>query len=287
MESLKECLPGRTSHEIASLIGKYKQRAKKSQVNQISSPSVDTASSSSASSSSAGVTRSRDSPLSQWSNYLGHLMSAHHKRDDVSEALISTLEKYSLDESAKCSDETSNYSSIYQFLADCLCGKCPRELNAQNSLIVLALLKQTKHLLNYVGCDSERKLIQNMRSGNSTMSGETNQHNEDETVAVEIANSQTSSCRNQVEENEQSQVNNLFEESRLSDCLSGEASDPLAEKVIEKRLNQFVEKCMDLPKVRKIKACLNPLAIPVSMVLEEANGLLDAIEDERWNCWSC
>lgn len=264
-------------------------------MNQICATSVDASSSSSSSAAAATVSTSRvkDSPLSQWSHYLGHLMPPRHKREDLSEALISTLEKYSIDECNNCTDDSQNYSSIYQFLADCLRGKCPRELNAQNSLIVLTLLKQTKFLLNYVGCDSERKLMQNVSKENATTGKKTNDNNEDERATGEEA-LQTSQDTQDTQDTQEDEAagNNLLQKdvsrstgnfvdlpSVTSSIECHEANDLLSQSTIQRRLNQFVESCMDLPKVKKIKSCLNPLNVPVSMVLEEANSLLGAIED--------
>ena len=276
MDLLEESLPGRTSHEIANLIHIYKQRGKR-QITQHESSSKQQGeeenSTCSSSNSSNRPVCAKNSPISQWSQLLGHIIHPRNKRDDLSETLITVFEGYSNSNDNHDNQNNNNnangdgrkYSSIYEFLSDCLQGKCPRELDPQNSLIILSLLKQAKLFLHYVGCDVERKFLQNSRQNES----------------------QSKECEEGEEVTCISEQNELHEEETRRSQLtcSGDGSiecrlsDPVTESSLRSRLDHFVETCMDLPKMKKIKSCLNPLNVPASMTVEEANCLLEAIED--------
>ena len=329
MDLLGESLPGRTSREIANLIHTYKQRGKR-QISQQESPSPapippPPSAPSSSSSSSTSTSKSsneqqqqqqsnsnsfcsssrpicaKNSPISQWSQLLGHIIHPRNKRDDLSETLISVLEGYSNNSQVNHannninnvneSEEDRKYSSIYEFVSDCLQGKCPRELNPQNSLIILSLLKQAKLLLHYVGCDVERKFLQNSKKntfrqskepeGQLTFTSEVSELHESETLTSQLPCSSSASASESSSFSSTSASLPSSSSSIASSCKAIEChlSDPVTERSLRLRLGHFVESCMDLPKVKKIKSCLNPLNVAVSMTVEEANCLLEAIED--------
>lgn len=318
MDLLGESLPGRTSHEITSLIQNYRKRGKR-QISQQESSSNNEKSTSTSTTTASGssLTRSsKNSPLHQWTHLLGQIIHPRNKRDDLSETLVTVFEGYSNDLTSSTSEDNEKYSSIYQFISDCLQGKCPRELNPQDSLIVLSLLKQAKSFLQYVGCDVEHKFLQsctqnesqnnsnsNSNNNNNNNNNENNEmqlHEEEEIIreetcsgdgANELHESETVTCTattttttctvtsSRLPPSTSSSSSSSSAGAAVVDSIECRLSDPVTENSLRWRLSHFVETCMDLPKVKKVKSCLNPLNVPVSMTVEEANCLLEAIED--------
>ena len=203
-------LPGRTVEEIKMLIQQYKSRGQrfnaKKRAIQKNEKKDD----------------HDDGPaaIQLWYKTINNLMTSSAKNDDLAMVLTGVVRKMS--------DSMQEYSQVLNYIADCMEGKYPVELETKDSLVVVSLLQDLSDLIRCRGLTQIEKYL----------SRQSNQET-DQSCDSSVETATTSSPKE-----------NLNSNPSTSNSSHSSAKDVLS---------KYIEECTTLPKIRKIKECLNPL----------------------------
>lgn len=177
-------------------------------------------------------------PIESWYRIIHNNMNSRCKRDDLSAVLSDVMMSI-----ASEADDGSNshLSNVYAYLSECLAGKCPRELSVEESVIIVNLLEQLRSAVDEGDDAAERSFL----SGGSWWEKNGNEDDASPSPLRQTSSSEAASC--------------CSAETRA-------AESPM--------LQQFLTSCLEFSKIKRISRCLNPLLVPVSMLMQRQQQLL-------------
>lgn len=171
--------------------------------------------------------------LEKWCSIVGSSVPPTSKRDDYSSLLKNVFNEIA---ETTCHDDTSriNFQLIYKFLAEILDGKHPSKLPKEETSVLFSLLNDLELLVSKDDFQEEVKFIKSGSWWKDKML-------QDVDLNTPLLN--------------QSQTTTSF-------------SPPLEEQQSNEASQETVLSYLDLPKIRKIRECLNPLNIPVDLLAQ-------------------
>lgn len=172
--------------------------------------------------------------LEEWCSIVSSAVPTTSKRDDYSSLLKNVFNEIA---ETACNDESNQikFHLIYKFLAEILDGKHPSKLPEEETSVLLSLLDDLQLLVSKDDYQEEAKFI---KSGSWWIDKILQDVDLNTALADELPTASTLSS--QLEEHEE--LNETSQETVLS--------------------------YLDLPKIRKIKECLNPLNVPVDLLAQ-------------------
>lgn len=184
---------------------------------------------------SADIDINEKAGTEQWYSLIHNLVPHLSKRDDLSDLLTELFYEYSQECIVTRPQGQANYDQIYEYLADVLGGKYPRDLNAFDSLIILSLLEKLRDYCETFEIQEEEEF---MKSGSWwAKPGE-----------------------------------------KLQEVNQDDSSMNTIDKSGSQLVRKYFESCLDYPKIRKIRHCLNPLNVPVKMLRDEHEKVSKLLE---------
>lgn len=138
------------------------------------------------------------------------------------------------------------YGEVFDYIADCLDLKFPRELNIEDSLVVVSLLQHLGDFIKLHGFEDIRTFLAQINQPKSPLSVVSPSLDIHDSPSMETSNSQSSSL----------------------DISESSSQDELQEA--KSLMNKYLEECKSLPKIKKIAQCLNPLKVPIPLLESQA-----------------
>lgn len=188
-----------------------------------------------------------------WFKVVYGCVSFNSKRSDLSNCLTKIVAKMAdqVDNQMEIDDEEEDndgvdYKAIYHFLAHLFANKYPKELEKREALVLLSLIENLTNNIHDIDTTSEESVIKSA----SWWKTEDSENTANNLVKQSLPSHQT-------DDNTAHQAKRPTEDNPMS-CSS------LSEEEESSLTSYF-----DLPKIRKIRECLNPLKIPVNLLANE------------------
>lgn len=243
-EKLLEDFPGKTVAEISRFIEKYKIKGHRHGLKR-----------------RTGSDQSQHrTSLEQWFKLVHASMKPQAKKDDLSRGLIDAMRHLADDSSEK-------YSNVYAYISDCLEGKYPRELEGEDILVMVSLLEDLNAYITKHGFADVKTFLSNLKLGSSSLPPpEPSVESASQGNALIVSDSVSSG---------QPTDENVNRQSRQGRNSSETFSHPSPESA-KGLMRKYIEESRSLPKLRKVKECLNPLNVPVSLLRQQTEQLNEA-----------
>lgn len=229
-EKLIEHLPGRSVAEIKCIIDRYmllgqkfnakKKPSEKNEGQEMQGKEHDD--------------ETNKIAIEEWFKFVHANLKPPFKRDDLSEELVQCMREFGSQES------DSQYKRLYAYIADCMEGKYPKELEMTDGHILLSLLRDLKEVTESTNLNSIKELLSDISTR----------------ISNRIEGSESSSDEN-------SNAHSSHEPASNVQQMQDSPSIPSTPKEV---MQKFILESSKLPKIRKLPKCLNPLKIPVSLL---------------------
>lgn len=254
-ELLTDDLPDRSPAEIAALISMY--RIKKPQPPPVrpslhcqppAHPNNQQLDPAALQPAPAPQPDNQPSPIEAWFRLIHGHMQFRDKRDDLSSAISESLETIQKQEQEQQQDEEDeaefDLSNVYEYICECMDGRYPRQLTIQESGIVVNLLEELKSVAGESagGWGGLGFLSEGRWWKNGHQEGHDHHHDE-------------------------------------QDDGSGGEADSGSAAPLPPVLQQFLTSCLQYSKIKRIASCLNPLQVPVSLLLRQQQPLFKQKHD--------
>ena len=158
-----------------------------------------------------------------WNKIVYDILDTRSKRDDMSIVVAESLLQI------KEQEDVGSLANIYEYLAECLSGKKPRELSLEEGAVIISLLDDVRTAVVNQDNSVEKEFLRNG-------SWWKNSPTDDESGDAETKLSLTAG----------------------SSIESGISGPDL--------LDDYLTACMSFPKIKRITRCLNPLGVPVDLM---------------------
>lgn len=170
-----------------------------------------------------------------------------------------------------------NYAAIYRHLAEGLGGKYPPELSADDSFIVLSLIENLKETL------AEEKTFKNAKQ--FIKRPDFLQRLGKEYLEESLTIIKPLKCKSTIETLEVQDTELICGGPAPDADFNDTESNPIVEPISSSsnsvpppnpidELVAYLEECLNFPKIKKIKWCLNPLDVPADLLDAQRNKLM-------------
>lgn len=183
------------------------------------------------------------------------------KRSDLSTSLAKIISNISEDiaepmesEDNPCSNKV-DYKAIYEFLGQLSNNKYPKGLRKRESLALLSLVDNLVNMVEDFDTGSEEDYIKSGHWWKSDDSG-SNVTKSSQQSSID----RPTSSRQDIERTDERPT-------------AIEKSNPDMPSSDPSRGDDSFDDYFDLPKIRKVRECLNPLKVPIHLLLEEHHTL--------------
>ncbi|KAI1278824.1 hypothetical protein HDE_14195 [Halotydeus destructor] len=242
--------------------------------------------------------QSRGSKIEEWYTVVHESIDFASKRDDLSKLFINIFQKrlQTFHNASQSDDEGPNFFAVYQYLIEIMKGKYPPDLQDSDALVILSLIEHLKTCVESSILAEERKFLQEAKwwqqnessNMNLTLSEKrgTYNHNNDNggeasnepAVTTSTVNLSTASASEAIISVDRSSgisqpQPDITDNETLHQTSESGSPNPVACLSHADMLLAYTEECVNMPKIRKIKHCLNPLDVPVYLLNKEHAAL--------------
>lgn len=192
-----------------------------------------------------------DSPsnLEQWFKLSHKSIRPDCCRDDYSQQFVDAFRQFA------SRADMNKFSHVYNYIADCLDGKYPRELNTDDSILIVSLLQDLRDFIEVHGFEDVKNYLSGAHQQETADGAANFSAGKSDCLSLKATSSSQSSY----------------------DDLASPDDDDLSKA--RALMNKYLEECKSLPKIRKIYECLNPLKVPVTL-LESQGEKMKSLEDD-------
>ncbi|XP_074601724.1 uncharacterized protein LOC141855537 [Brevipalpus obovatus] len=266
LKKLAEYIPDRSDNELRSIIDSYVRRAHSEQ-----------------SSENHLDSKSTLENMEEWCRIISSCVPFPAKRDDLSNCLseivsrraeeIDELSNHDDDDNEDDESQEIDYKAVYNFFADVMSGRYPAELPERESLLVVTTIDNLLEMVENLDTSDENNFLKKSPWWQSDQESNPNNGTELASTSDVSHDSSDSTSIPSVpiaipDENHQNGGQNMAETSQSSTFFSSQLNDRL-QKVLNCRDPTSLESYYDLPRIRKIRECFNPLKVPTDLLKKE------------------
>lgn len=202
------------------------------------------------------VTNSIDS----WFNILNKVVNSSLKKEKLSELYADVFHHFAKVHSSKSLSQNQqvDYGKLYYYISEALSGRCPPDLELNEAVIMIKLMEDLNEMIMKDNNFREKVFLKQANWWKVKSENEIN------ILDGHSTNGNQSASSSQTEIDSQAMDSN----SQASESDS-QATQTDSQVTIIDPIDAEVEPNLNLPKIRKISECLNPLSISNELLKEE------------------